>query len=75
MNIKGMIFTKKEFEKSTVLVGDSEKYKGQLLRVVDIAVDGSGYLCVANDGSGLGMIEKEDTMSEFIPIDLFKTWE
>lgn len=72
MNIKGMIFTKKEFKKSTILMGDSGQYRGRLLRVVDIAVDGSSYLCVANDGLGLGMIEKEDTASKCIPMDFFK---
>ena len=71
---QGIVYVKKEIKYSRNLVGDKSLYEGQFLTVVDIAVDDSGYLVLNSDGSGLGMIEKEDTV-DFIPkraVDLFR---
>lgn len=85
MDPKGYVFVKREFKATTMWpneqitldgVVDLEKeYKealaGKPAMVMDIAVDGSGYLVMGNSektGQFLWMIEKEDTIGEIIPV-------
>jgi len=86
MEPKGNVWIKTEFKATTIwpsphfnfLTGETtdleKEYKealaGKLVTVMDIAVDGSGYLVIAKTKSGVDfiwMIEKEDTRG-FIPV-------
>lgn len=85
MDSKGYVFVKKEFKatklwpsKQLTLDGwvDYEKeYKealaGKPAQVMDVAVDGSGYLVIGHSksiGTFLWSIEKEDTIGDLIPV-------
>ena len=85
MEPKGFIFIKKEFtatkmwpDKQVTLSGviDLEtEYKkalaGKPAQVIDIAVDGSGYLVLGHGetvGHFIWMIEKEDTIGDIITV-------
>lgn len=85
MEPKGFIFIKKEFLATTLwpdkqitlsgIIDLEAEYKkalaGKLAQVMDIAVDGSGYLVLGHSetvGHFLWMIEKDDTIGDILPV-------
>lgn len=85
MEPKGYIFVKREFQATTMwpnqqytldgIVDLEAEYKkalaGKPVQVMDIAVDGSGYLVLGHSdtvGTFMWMIEKEDTIGNILPV-------
>lgn len=58
---KGVVKVKNKISGEGVRCGEDSLYIGYELVVVDIAVDGEGYLVLNKEGSGLGDIPKKDT--------------
>lgn len=56
---KALVLVKK-IRKSRLVAHKPEDLEGRIFRAIDMAVDGSGYLCVISEIC-LEMIEKEDT--------------
>lgn len=60
MQSKGQVKVKSALSHAGTICGDASLYTGQILTVLDIAVDGEGYLVLNKDNSGLGDIHKND---------------
>lgn len=65
MDPKGFVKVKDKLQYSTNVFDDHSNYINQVLVVMDIAVDGSSYLCLNKDKTMLGDIDKRDVCFYF----------
>ena len=63
MNTKGFVHLSTTAQVETP--GQQEDYQGQILQVMDWAVDGSGALVLDRKGISLGMVENEHILRSF----------